>query len=145
MPVGYAGVAPQENFRVGLGVITELGDDFREHSFGNTTFRTGFNYTVPAGRRAIIERLDVSVYLDGTIAAGGTVSVDINFIPAGGASHALQIFDLRVGDGPGQVDSFAQRWGQLLPGDQIQTFLSSLNCGTTGSYRSQIRGVEYDE
>ncbi len=144
MPVGYAGARALGDFYIGQNPTTELGDDFRDHSFGNTTFRFGFNYQVPAGRRAFVERVDIIVRVDGIIVPGGTIIVEQNFFVDGGIQNSVQLMSFGGGHGPGTSSILGKPFGLLNPLDTLQTFFSSTNCGTAGDYISSIRGVEYD-
>jgi hypothetical protein len=144
MPFAYAGARAQGDFLIGSNPTTELGDDFRDHSFFNTTFRFGFNYQVPAGRRAFIHRIDIIVRVDGIIVPGGTIRVDQNFFVDGGIQNSMRLMSFVAGEGGGVSNILGKPFGLLNPLDTLQTFLASTNCGTSGNYLSMIRGVEYD-
>ena len=117
--------------------------NFVEVNFSATQFRFGFDYTVPALRRALIQRVDVSTRLDATVPPAGTVLVTQDFVPSGGASNALDIMELLAGDGPGTVSLFGLPFGYLLPGDRLVVFLSAA-AAASGVFRSAIHGIEYD-
>ena len=143
MPFAYAGVKSQENFRIGLN--PSVISVFFNTGFGATVFGLlGAFYIVPVGRRAIIERIDISVNLAGTIAGGGQLFVDQAFSPAGGPGQPMKVMDLFAGDGPGTaglIDTF----GQMFPGDAIQLNLTAISIGSGGNFfRSAYHGVEYD-
>jgi hypothetical protein len=143
MSDGQEGTLQVRDFRTG-GNPT-LISIFTNSGFGATQFGLlGFAYGVPAGRRAIIERIDFSVNLAGTIAGGGQLFVDQTYSPSGGAGQPMKVLDLFAGDGPGtagRVDSF----GHMLAGDFIQINLTAISIGTAGNFfRTALHGIEYD-
>ncbi len=144
-PVAYGGVASQEDFRIGLNPLV-IQRDF-SNNYTNTTFRFLWQYTVPAGRRAIIEYINVILTADGTIIPAGSVSVVSNYILSGGPNTSTSFIFMRSGDGPGRIAKLGIIGGlgrQMLTGDTWQCFLSSVNCGTTGLVRTTFAGIEYD-
>lgn len=144
-PVAYGGVRAAGDFYIGANPLTELPNDFFDRSFGNTTFAFGFNYVVPLGRRAFIERVDIILRVTGPpVIPGGIIRVDQNFIAAGASAASIDVMVFGPGEGPGTSSILGKPFGLLNPGDTLQTFLSSTNCGTSGTYISSIRGVEYD-
>lgn len=143
-PVAYVAPAvPQIDFRVGTNPSV-IQRDF-SNNYSNTTFRFLWQYTVPNGRRAIVEYVNVILTADGTIIPAGTVSVVSNYIISGGPNTSTSFIFMRSGDGPGRIAKLSL-WGgtQMLPGDTWQSFLSSTNCGITGLVRTTFRAIEYD-
>lgn len=120
-------------------------NEFLGSTYANTTFRAMSDYTVPAARRCVIERIDLLVSLDGTVAAGGTFSVFQVFTPSGGIDASVEMMKPVPGDGPGRLTLFGLWFGQMLPGDRLRVFLTTLNVGITGDVDTLFHGVEYDE
>lgn len=146
MPYGMipegAGGATKDDFRIGNNPL--VINDFIDNAFSATTFLVGFDYTVPALRRCVIERVDVIVRVNGTIIPAGTILVIQEFTLSGGGPNALRILDFIESQGPGVVSLLGLPFGQMLPGDRLRLFLSSTAAGTTGTLRTVIHGVEYD-
>lgn len=140
---GEASGGGGDNFRVGANPSVVF--DFVDISFSASSTRTGFDYTVPALRRCVIERVDVIVRVDATIIPAGTIIVSQIFTPSGGGSNSLRIMDFMAGDGPGVVSLLGLPFGQMLPGDNLEVFLSASAAGSGGNLRSALHGVEYDE
>ena len=140
--LGGSGATP-DDFRFGANPLVIF--DFVDIAFSASSFRTGFDYTVPANRRCAIERVDVVTRVDGTIIPAGTIIVSQDFIPSGGGSNNLRIMDLMAGDGPGVVSLLGLPFGHMLEGDTLKTTLSATAAGTGGNFRSALHGVEYDE
>ncbi len=149
MPIGYAqasgAAAVKDNFRIGDNPLTDLANDFFDQSFANTTFAFGFNYVVPPLRRAFIDRVDIIVRVEGPpVIPGGLITVVQNYIASGGPAAAEDVMVFEPGEGPGTSSILGKPFGLLLPGDTLQCFISTLNCGTSGRFISSIRGAEYD-
>ena len=118
--------------------------EFVNTGFAATAFGTaGALYIVPFNRRAIIERIDVIVRVDGTIPAGGEIFVNQAFQPFVGPSQSLRLLDFMPGDGPGVVSLLGLRFGQLLERDAVVLSLTAQNAAS-GFFRTTIHGVEYD-
>lgn len=141
MPVGYGGVKAIEDFRIGLNpsVINVLVTSL----FAATQPVTGFVYVVPAGRRCVIERIDLIVRVDGTIPAGGEIFINQSFQPAVGGAQTIRIMDLMEGEGPGVVSLLGLPFGQMFAVDALVVSLTAISAAS-GFWRSQLHGVEYD-
>lgn len=142
-PVGYV---PQSlanlDFRIGLNPLV-IGRFFNT-AFAATQFTiNGAVYVCPAGRRAVIERVDVIVRVDGTIPGGGEIFVNQSFQPAIGGAQTLRLLDFMPGDGPGVVSVLGLRFGQLLPVDAL-VLSATAQAAASGFFRTAIHGVEYD-
>ena len=144
MPIAFAidgGGTPPDDFRFGANPLVIF--DFVDIGFSATSFRTGFDYTVPASRRCVIERVDVVTRVDATLT--GTIIVSQDFIPSAGGSNLLRIMDLMAGDGPGVVSLLGLRFGHMLEGDNLKVTLSATGAGSGGTFRSALHGIEYDD
>ena len=120
---------------------------FVNTGFGATAFGLlGCFYIVPAGRRAFLERIDISVRIAGTIIPAGQLFVDQGYSPAGAAIQPMKVMDFDPGDGPGSSELSGLRFGHMLPGDAIQLNLTAIAIGSAGNFfRSAFHGIEYDE
>ncbi len=119
---------------------------FFNTGFGATVFGLlGVLYVCPLGRRAFLERIDISVNLAATIAGGGQLFVDQIYGPAAGASQPMKVMDIFEGDGPGTM-GLIEPFGHMLPGDSIFLNLTAISIGSGGNFfRSAFHGIEYDE
>ncbi len=139
---GQEGTLPFSNFLTGRSP-TVIGV-FVNTAFNATDFgKAGALYICPAGRRAIIERVDIIVRVDGTIPPGGEIFAIQSFQPAIGAAQSLRILDFFPGEGPGVVSLLGLRFGHLNAVDALVLSMTAQNAAA-GFYRTTIHGVEYD-
>ncbi len=120
--------------------------EFFNTGFGATSFSlAGVSYVCPANRRAFLERIDISVFIAGTIAGGGQLFVDQIYAPSGAASQPMKVIDLFPGVGPGTT-GLIEHFGHMLPGDSLFLNLTAISIGQAGNFfRSAFHGIEYDE
>ncbi len=120
--------------------------EFFNTGFGATAFGlAGVSYVCPASRRAFIERVDISVFIAGTIAGGGQLFVDQIYAPSGAASQPMKVMDFFEGVGPGTA-GLIEHFGHMLPGDSLFLNLTAISIGQAGNFfRSAFHGIEYDE
>lgn len=141
---GQEGTLRTSNFLTG-GNPTVISLFFNT-GFGATAFSlAGVSYVCPANRRAFIERVDYSVNIAATIAAGGQLFVDQIYAPSGAASQPMKVMDFFAGVGPGTA-GLIEPFGHMLPGDQLFVNLTAISIGAAGNFfRSAFHGIEYDE
>lgn len=144
MSDGQEGTLRASDFLTGKNptVISE----FFNTGFGATSFGlAGVLYIVPVRRRAFLERIDISVFIAGTIAAGGQLFVDQAYSPSGAAAQPMKVMDFFEGDGPGTA-GLIEPFGHMLAGDSLQLNLTAISIGQAGNFfRSAFHGIEYDE
>lgn len=105
----------------------------------------GADYTVPAGRRAILDYINVVFRLDSTLERTRFVTLRLRFTPSGGASLDTPLAAFNQNAGPGQYHFVVDGPIHMLAGDRylIDTVIGAPT--PSGSLNSMFHGVEYDE
>ncbi len=143
MSDGQEGTLLQSDFRTGAN--PSVISVFFNTGFGATAFSLlGALYVCPVGRRAFIERIDISVNIAATIAGAGQLFVDQIYAPSGAASQPMKVMDFFAGVGPGTA-GVIEPFGHMFPGDSLFLNLTAIAIGSGGNFfRSAFHGVEYD-
>lgn len=105
----------------------------------------GADYTVPAGRRAIMQYGHGTFRLLATMPRTFATSLFLNYTPSGGALAASTLAAFIDGVGP-ELWNFAwQGPAQLLAGDRMHFSTTATASSPATNYSDTLHGIEYDE
>jgi hypothetical protein len=103
-----------------------------------------WTYTVPAGKKALVEAAQLLTLRDAAATTLGRAEASILITPSGGAlNRMLRTLHLinTVGE---RVDIFIGEAGSLLAADQIQATTEDSSTGGTMGYFATAKIMEYD-
>lgn len=122
---------------------TAVNNGTRGSAAGGTN-DTAITYTVPAGRRAVIEHAEISVVVTTVLAAGQSARQQIEVLPIGAQGGVMVETFLRVAAPLGEKDR-ADCGLIFLDATQTIRALRVVDAGTgVVLMASGIHGVEYD-
>jgi hypothetical protein len=109
-----------------------------------------WSYTVPTGRKAMMEELFDEVFRASTASANGGPTCDIYYTPSGGSQSYLCesiISNVTAGAGPGTGAYDKTIMGQgiiLYAGDNVACYTLDAGSGGTVSYICSAKLTEFD-
>lgn len=114
-------------------------------TFGINAAIIGADYTVPAGRSCLIEYAHMIIRLNSTITFAGRIDVEMTYVPVAGAVGSSYILELEDGQGPGSFPVLGLPFGQMIAGDRLAISTQQTSPTPSGTFRTVLHGVEYDE